>query len=174
MSHLTQGPFYLKRLAIHLSPGTHRFLIPKETVDPVLLTGWIFSVRNRDSSNRLSSESASEGGLVPPLVLNADLDLPLRSSHDLLEEWTIARRSLTIHHQGAGRLPLFGTRDQVDAGQLFFIPLGRDLPPGTYPLRLTLTGGSGGYLVLSSTQAGRHPTRQFFQEPALDGIHESE
>jgi hypothetical protein len=54
---------------------------------------------------------------------------------------------------------------RVDRARVFFLPLGSDLPPGSYDIRFSLRKGPGGYVIFSKTTPGLFEKRKFYWEP---------
>ena len=78
-----------------------------------------------------------------------------------LSDWSFDARRYDLRPDSSVAVPVLNTPgDQADRGQSFFLPLGADLPPGTYRLRFTLEQGPGGYLSLARITPGTFEQRQ--------------
>jgi hypothetical protein len=67
-------------------------------------------------------------------------------------------------HREEGVLVIGGGGEQVDGGQVCFLPLGSDLPTGKYAICVRREEGRGGYLILSKTTPGRVDADRIFSE----------
>jgi hypothetical protein len=79
-------------------------------------------------------------------------------------EWSFLKYEFDIRPDNQGTLPVFGTdSEQVDLGQLLFIPLGGDMPLGRYTFRFESKDGAMGYLSLTKITPGFVEQRKFIQ-----------
>ncbi len=70
-------------------------------------------------------------------------------------DWTLRERQVVVRPDRRAEVAVLqGGGEQLDAGRLFFLPLGSDLPPGEYWIEVEPQTGNGGYLVLSRTLPG--------------------
>ena len=84
-----------------------------------------------------------------------------------LPGFTVTERVYDVHPAGGEKAPVLSTPDgYVDSGYNLAIPLGDDLPPGTYRLTVWAEDGPSGYLTLYRLLPGRFEERQFdYQRP---------
>ncbi len=87
---------------------------------------------NADNKNN------EDNNIVSPLILEAELSGLRSRVRDFTGAWTFTRRVFRIT-PAPGSVPILGTPgDQADGGQVMFFPLGEDIPPGDYRLRVRL------------------------------------
>lgn len=82
-----------------------------------------------------------------------------------LNDWTLTDRVFDIAPSREGPIPVLNTRaEAVSLGQRFFLPLGCDLPAGSYRVRIELERGPGGYLSLYRLTPGIKAKHVFNKE----------
>jgi hypothetical protein len=59
---------------------------------------------------------------------------------------------------------LQGKIDHLRSAESMLLFLGEDLPPGTYVLEITRTGGPAGYVAAYRVIPGEHSRRRIFHE----------
>jgi len=81
-------------------------------------------------------------------------------------QWTLLDRKYLVEPDPRKPIPVLHTRGKrVDRARVFFLPLGSDLPPGSYDIRFSLRKGPGGYVIFSKTTPGLFEKRKFYWEP---------
>ncbi len=81
------------------------------------------------------------------------------------DNWTLDKRLFDIRPERNTKQAVLNTQSQwVEAGQRFFIPLGRELPPGQYRIKFKLEYGRQGYLSLSRLSGGLKESLKAFRE----------
>jgi hypothetical protein len=82
----------------------------------------------------------------------------------LLPELTIRERVFSVR-PGTGTVPVLqGKIDHLRSAESMLLFLGEDLPPGTYVLEITRTGGPAGYVAAYRVIPGEHSRRRIFHE----------
>jgi hypothetical protein len=85
-----------------------------------------------------------------------------------LADWSLLDRRYIVRPNSGDPVPVLHTLNEfVDQGRLFFLPLGSDLPPGRYPIQMTLEQGERGYLIFSKITLGIFEKRTFFRERGI-------
>lgn len=74
------------------------------------------------------------------------------------DEWTFLEYYLDIKMDKNENNPIFSSTSDVDAGQVFFMPIGPDLQLGNYEINVNLVNKPLGYLGLSSIIPGLFQT----------------
>ncbi|MDX1606068.1 MAG: hypothetical protein R3202_07725 [Candidatus Competibacterales bacterium] len=148
-----EPPAFSQRLAYRMAPEGLSFVHEKTTPTEEVLTGrWQVPADTTERSRlQVRIEARREADRVPST------------------SWTLLARDFDIAPDPAEQVIVLGTRDQfVDAGRLFFLPLGDDLPPGRYRIRIRQTAGPPGYLSLYRLEPGTFSLRSFFTEEGHD------
>ncbi|MBI3268608.1 MAG: hypothetical protein HYZ53_06270 [Planctomycetes bacterium] len=144
------APGLLQTLANRLDGGGPAFVYEKETSERELLTLRLFQPRAGAGRSRVRVYVGAPGR-----------GRPVGPS----EFWTFADWRFDVRPAVGAPAYLLGTSGElVDGGRLLFVPLGDDLPPGSYPIRVEAEGGSGGYVVFSRIRPGLREQREFFTE----------
>ena len=141
------GPAYLRRLAIKVDPDGLEFSYLKRTADAEVLTGQLYQLQGERLRLHVEIEHATEPRLQP------------------LSDWTFVRRiyDLRVADDTQG-IVLNTDSATVDGGQRFFIPLGTDLPPGNYRIRIWPEQRAQAYLALYRLAPGQQLVRVFLRE----------
>lgn len=138
----------IRRLAYRLDGDPLEFVYPKTTAGEEILTGVLqmpFGTVERGRV-RATVEIAHTALLGPARRLTA-------------REW---RYDILPDNRHA--VPVLDTStEQVGLGQRFFLPLGEDLPPGSYRIRMRLERGNG-YLTLYRVIPGLTAAFELFNE----------
>ncbi|MCU7855243.1 MAG: hydroxyisourate hydrolase, partial [Candidatus Thiodiazotropha sp. (ex Lucinoma borealis)] len=80
-------------------------------------------------------------------------------------EWSFTERFYDLRIPDEQKVPVLGTKSQqADGGARFFLPLGEDLAPGRYRIRIQPEQGINGYLSLYQLRPGDAPQTHFFVE----------
>ena len=88
-------------------------------------------------------------------------------SHDIgpHTSWTLHNRKYELRDQGEKTaFILESEKTMADCGQVCYVPLGSDLRPGRYSLRVSFEDHDPGYVVLSRTTPGIGEYRKVFLE----------
>lgn len=139
-------------LANRLQPGTTQFRYEKTTADAELLSFRFYPVL--PSADRRVIDVTVGEGRVAGLRPYADLTLP--------------RRRYDVRVDASTGFPVLGATDTIGEARRFFLELGADLPPGTYPIRIHLRGEGEGYFRLATTTPGRSEARGVRRQGADD------
>lgn len=134
-------PERLLRFAYRLDPGGMRFAYAKQVAGEETISFRLFSPHgtSRRSTVRVQLRS-----------------LPSRPPGPFSRVSLPARR-YDVRPRGGPPVPVLHTRrENVDAGETFFFPLGEDLAPGSYEVSLTLEEGPGGYVQVYRVLPGAH------------------
>lgn len=143
-----RGPRLLKRLAYPLPAAGLSFFVDKRSGGEETLSARFYAARGASTRLQVRVE------LRPDRALRVG---PQAS-------WTFLDRVYSVRPAGGTPVPLLeaGLED-VDGGQLFSIPLGADLPPGRYQVRVVPEGAPRAWLSLSRS-TGLAEERELFIE----------
>lgn len=149
VNHVEDAPAILmRRRAIRLPVGETTFEIEKRTEGEELIIGQIFPQAEAPGRQNLEVLVENVRRLTGPI-----------------DRWTLAHREYSIRLNPDQRdVPVLGADLMVGPGRRVLIALGTDLPPGRYPLRITLKQGPEVYLVLSRTVPSLVAQRDIIQE----------
>lgn len=79
--------------------------------------------------------------------------------------FTFRDRVFEVRAASGEAVPVLHTRDGwVDAGQTFLFPVGADVPPGRYRVRVEPAAGVAGFLLMARSLPGGYDRREFFHE----------
>jgi hypothetical protein len=146
---LVDRAIYMKRLVVRVDEQPLDFMYTKQT----------------RAEETVSIRWFSPAGAVSHSVLHIALDKVAHRSMWPFSSWTFTDRLFEIHpQQGVASIVLDSRTESCDQGQAFFFPLGEDVPPGSYRIRVTKQSGPTGYILLSRLQIGRQEQRTFFIE----------
>ena len=85
-----------------------------------------------------------------------------------LKDWSLCNRQFVMTPNRTSKFSVLFTKDKyVGQGQLFFLPLGSDLVPGEYTVKITLNRNNSGYLIFSKITLGIFEKTRFFR---VEGI----
>jgi hypothetical protein len=142
---------FIRRLAYLLDQQPLEFIYAKTTAGEETLTGVLHGPFGATERSRLRVQvEIDHAALLGPV------------NRLTVREW---RYDLMPDHRQA--IPVLDTpNEQVDLGQRFFLPLGDDLPPGDYRIRLQLEQGSG-YLNFYRVIPGLPALLELFREETL-------
>lgn len=131
---------YQERLALLMEPGGCTFIYPKE-----------------EKEERLNLRLFSPIGTSAPCRVDVEIRRINREKGRVLSQWTLAKRTYTVKPAGGPSWPVLDTRNQqTDRGQSLFFPLGEDIKPGTYEVKVKSSTGyylSAARLVPGNTGA---------------------
>ena len=146
------GPAYLKRLVNRLpAAGEMAFDFERRSADEETLSVRLYAPAGPGARRELRA------WLEP---------LPLKTAGPFTS-WTLGSRRFSVDPAGGEAVAVLGTSGEwVDQGQLLFLPLGEDLPPGRYRLHLRLADPGEAYLSLSRLTPGRFAQRLLRREAA--------
>jgi hypothetical protein len=145
----TDGPAFLRRLALQIGSGGLEFHYLKRSPDQEVLTARFYQSGKQRMRLRVDIDHLPDSRLVPA------------------GDWTFIQRTYDLRPEDNGRVSVLNTRAAtVDDGQRFFLPLGSDLPPGSYRIRIRPLQDADGYLVLYRLVPGQQRVRAFLREHA--------
>ena len=150
LSHVEpcRGARLLKRLAYPLPAAGLGFFVDKRSDGDETLSARFYSARGAPNRHDVRVE------LSPGRVRRVG---PQAS-------WTFTDRVFSVRAARGEPVPLLEAgHEDVDGGQLFSIPLGSDLPPGRYRVRVVPESGARAWLSLSRT-TGLAEERELFIE----------
>lgn len=140
---------WVKRLAVRPRAGTQEIHYAKETAGEETLSAIYYPVPGGPPELSLAVEVA---------------DLPVTGMGPF-EKTTIPEWRFTIRPDTEPKLPVIDVPgERVGSGQRLYVPLGADLPPGVYRVRLTFPERPQGYLVLSRLLPGEGESRAVSRE----------
>ena len=143
---------FLKRFVNRLDKNGLDFMYNKKTPSDELLSVRFYSPSKNMERNTILT-SVDTGGI---LLLEP------------FESWTFSKQRFSIKPDNMERAAVLNTyNDYLESGQLFFVRLGSDLPPGDYRIRFDLESGTGGYLSLHRVTPGLFEERKFYKERGL-------
>jgi hypothetical protein len=148
----------------HVEPCRGRRLL-KRLAYPVPATGLRFLVEKRSAGDEtLSARFYAPRSAATRIQLRVELTPDRGHRVGPQRSWTFADRVYSVRPAGGAPVPLLeaGLED-VDGGQLFSIPLGSDLPPGRYQLRVAPQPAARAWLSLART-SGLAEVRELFIE----------
>ncbi|GGI88110.1 hypothetical protein [Legionella impletisoli] len=88
-----------------------------------------------------------------------------------LRSWSLLNRVFDIEPNLQAKVPVLNTPTQtVDKGRLLTIPLGEDVKPGVYKVRVTLLEGEPGYVLLSRLLPKDSGKKRVFIEPQVRDV----
>ncbi|WP_448206761.1 hypothetical protein [Azospirillum sp. sgz302134] len=145
----------IRRRAIRLPVGETVFDYVKRTPGDELLAAHLFAQPGASGRQNLSiAVEGGPGGAAGPYP-----------------SWTLRRRDYSVRvGPEPFDTPVLGSAQSVGAKRTLFLPLGTDLPPGTYRLRVRLESGPEAYLSLARTLPGFLPRRDIRQEASREGV----
>jgi hypothetical protein len=148
----------------HVEP-CHRPRLLKRLAYPLPAAGLSFLVDKRSAGDEtLSARFYTARGVSTRLQVRVELrpDRALRVGPQA--SWTFVDRVYSVRPAGGAPVPLLeASLQDVDSGQLFSIPLGSDLPPGRYQVRVVPKSAARAWLSLSRT-TGLAEERELFIE----------
>ena len=150
INYVDPGPRrYIKRLANRFEPPGLTFIYQRQAA----------------VDETLSFRFHAPDGTTTPSRLRVHLDVPASAGLQAASAWTFTERLYQVQPVRGKPVPVLNTPSEtVDSGQPFFLPLGHDLPPGHYRIRINLESGPSGYLTMAKLTPGRFAERRFFRE----------
>jgi len=153
LNNIKGGPrVFLKRFVNRIDKKGLDFTYDKKTPSDELLSVRFYSPsKNMERNTIMASVDIEKLLLLEPF-----------------ESWTFSRQRFSIKPDPTEPVAVLNTySDYLESGQLFFIRLGSDLPPGDYHIRFNLESGTGGYLSLHRVTPGLFEERKFYKEKGL-------
>jgi hypothetical protein len=140
---------FFKRFVNRIDSKGLDFVYKKQTPSDELLSVRFYSPsKNMERNTILASIDAGKIILSEPF-----------------ESWTFTTQRFSIKPDSREQSAVLNTyNDYLESGQLFFVRLGSDLPPGDYHVHFDLESGTGGYLSLSRVLPGLFEERKFYKE----------
>lgn len=141
-----------RRLAYRLSDKGLRFYYTKDSAD----------------AETLSARVQLPHGTSYPARVRITLDLP----HDAdrrgpLPDLTLTERVFNIAARaGSVSVPVLGSDQFADLGHTLFVAFGAELPPGAYPVTVSLETPGEAYVSLYRRRAGYRPEHRLFFDTA--------
>ena len=140
----------LKRYVLRIDPGESlEFLCNKTTDEDELVSGRFFSrfPSESDALLRVNIQPGEGGGF-----------------RTVSESYTVRERFFTIEPDLSETTSVLGGKsEQLDAGQRFYIPFGRDMKPGQYKIAVSCDSAVGGYLTLFKVTGGAFSDVRFYK-----------
>jgi hypothetical protein len=141
---------HLLRQALSLNDLPLRFDYHKRSHNEEVLSGALYCSGDARAELRVSIDNRNLPDLSPR------------------RDWTFLQRSFDIYTDPARAIPVLDSPDrQVGQGQVFFLPLGEDLPPGHYTVTLRKQSPAACYLNLHRIIAGPAALRRLYREGDL-------
>ncbi|BCR06872.1 hypothetical protein DESUT3_39410 [Desulfuromonas versatilis] len=124
-----------------------------------------FTIERGGAEETLSVRFFAPAGQVGRTRLRVTLEGRGKGASTPTADWTFGLRRFDLLPPSGEAVPVLASGgESVDQGQAFFIPLGRDLPPGPLRVRISLEDGAPGYLLLSRLTPGDHAERALLRE----------
>jgi hypothetical protein len=145
------GPVLFKRLTNRLKREGLRFIYTKDKPIEDILSVRFYAPSGSDQRSIIdvSIEAIRQAGFRP------------------FNKWTFLRRRFSIRPDNSGSLSVLHARSiRLQPGQLFFIPIGDDLPQGQYTIEFRPVSGTG-YISLHRVTPGEYEEFRFYNERAL-------
>jgi hypothetical protein len=140
----------LLRQGLRLDDEPLHFEYQKQGDEEDVLSAALYCTRGE----RAQLYASIDGSRTPDLVPRSD--------------WTFMARSFDIDPGAPRAIPVLDTPDGwATAGQVFFLPLGADLPAGSYRIALHNRSADPCYLNLHRITAGQLPLRRLYREGDL-------
>lgn len=150
MNHIVSGsPGHIKRLAYRFDTSGLSFIYDRQSVtEETLSMRWYAPYGNRQSTR-----------------IHVQFTLSPTSRRTPSPNWTFNERRYVLDPLPGPPVPvLHTTAARVDRGQLFFLPIGHDVPTGRYRIRMRLEQGPSGYITLAKLTHGAFESRRFIGE----------
>ena len=145
----TDRPAFLRRLALRIDSDGLEFEYLKRSAGQEVLTARVYQPGKQRMRLRVNIDYLPPGRLAPT------------------NDWTFVQRSYDLRPEDDTRVSVLNPRAAtVDGGQRFFLPLGSDLPPGSYRIRIRPLQDAHGYLALYRLIPGQQTVRAFLREHA--------
>lgn len=99
------------------------------------------------------------------LQLRVTIENPSRNNHGPFRKLTLLKRRYSVRSDDNGPVyVLNASTHTLGSWQKCFVPLGSDLKPGRYTIKIVLEKGPEGYLVPYRVTPGSHAQRKLFRE----------
>ena len=145
----TDRPAFLRRLALQMDSDGLEFHYFKRSPEQEVLTARVYQPGTQRMRLRVDIDHLPDSRLAPT------------------DDWTFIQRTYDLRPEDNSRVSVLNTRAAtVDGGQRLFLPLGSDLPPGSYRIRIRPLQDAQGYLVLYRLVPGQQMVRAFLREHA--------
>ena len=148
----------LKRLVNYLDKKGLTFAYKKEAFGEEILTARLYAPYKNTART----------------VVQVSVEAVKNQSVGPLQYWSFLDRIFDIRPNPENGIFVLGTDGQmVDAGELFSIPLGEDIPPGVYKVHMRLLEGAPGYISLARVTRGDVEERKIFIQPEVRNVQQS-
>jgi hypothetical protein len=107
-------------------------------------------------------------GTTENLIFHAKIEGDGSTQKGIQTDWTLMKRIYEVAPFGGSGNMVLGTDKKVDEGQLFVLPLRKDLPAGNYKITLT-TENPTGYVRIGRITTGAYEERIIFKEREIGG-----
>ncbi|GAB4540770.1 MAG: hypothetical protein Fur0020_10100 [Thermodesulfovibrionia bacterium] len=159
----SKGEFYINN--IKYEGGK---VIFKRFTSAIKDRGLSFIYNKESPDETLSVRFYAPRGSNKPSIIDVNIEAKRMPGLIPSNEWTFLKRRFVINADDSSSIPILYTQDgYLQTGQLFFIPIGEDMPEGVY--RITFKPVSGrGYISLHRVTPGEYERMMFYNERALN------
>jgi hypothetical protein len=170
---VADAPTYIKRTAVRFDGSVKEFIVEKRSHETEVVRMHVYRTPSEQRC-RIAAEVSRVDELDASNTSSISSTAIENSTIAPRSDWTIRNRVFDIAPTNAHDVLVLGTTNELAASQVTcFIPLGQDLPPGTYRIRVSGDAQSRGYLVLYRIQPGRSPQRRISRQLATQPQHTS-
>lgn len=150
--NLFNDTVYMKRLTALLDQKPLEFIYPKASHNEEQISVRFFSASQTKERKQIQ-------------ITIEDLN---RSEIGPFPFWTLSKRLFDLAPSSGTPAHILNTNKKTNGeGQLIFLPLGEDLPPGEYRIRIKNLNEEPAYISVSRLLQGRKEQRTFFVEREL-------
>ncbi len=142
-----EKPRYLKRLAHKFEKGHLRFDYEKQSHEKEVVMLRLYRNDEQSGSSRIRVNIETNNRVASPT-----------------KSWTIKRRVFDLRPTESSQAIVLGADENVDVGQVCYLSIGEDIPPGLCTIDIRSDNDCGGYVVLYRTTPGLGPRRNVLIE----------
>ncbi len=143
-----------KRFANRLDASGLQFEYAKQSSEAEVLMVHFFAPYGREADS----------------VLKVEISGAKRLDGTCLDDWTLLKREFVVAPNPESPVPVFHSgNERTDEGRLLFLPLGADLSPGKFKVKIAPEAGATGYLIFSKITPGVGEKRTVFKDAAMFG-----